>query len=375
MGAPKAHDWIMDLKPYVPGRAKADGIKHPVKMSANESSLGPSPKAVEAIKASANGVHRYPDPQSTALRDAIADVHGLKAAQIMCGTGSDELLTLLIHTYAGPGQEVIFSEIGFSVYPIQAQAAGATCVAVPNRDWAADVDGILAAVTDLTTMVIVDNPNNPTGAYLPWSEIERLHAGLPDHVLLVLDAAYGECCTASDYEAGEELVERAENVVMTRTFSKLYALAGLRVGWMYAPPAVMGAVERWRMPFNVANPAHDAALAAVKDQAYLDTVVSHTAEWRGWLTAELAALGLDVIPSQTNFVTVGFPDESPFTATEANAYLARHGYIVRYMGSMPGHLRITVGTEQENRAVISLIRGFMNGSGENIEVGTGEQVA
>jgi histidinol-phosphate aminotransferase len=352
----------MDLAAYVPGKAKADGVANPVKLSANESALGPSPKAVEAVQASAAGVHRYPDPQSSALRQAIAEVHGLNAAQIMCGTGSDELLTLLIHSYAGPGQEVIFSEIGFSVYPIQAQAAGATCVAVPNKDWAADVDGILAAVTDRTTMVIVDNPNNPTGAYLPWSEIERLHASLPGHVLLVLDAAYGECVTASDYEAGEELVARAENVVMTRTFSKLYALAGLRVGWMYAPPHVLDALERWRMPFNVANPAHDAALAAVRDQAHLDAVVSFTAEWRTWLTAELAALGLAVIPSQTNFVTVGFPTESPFTASECNNYLMRHGYIVRYLKPMPHHLRITVGSEQQNRAVLDLIRGFMSGT-------------
>lgn len=362
MGAPKAHDWIMDLDAYVPGKAKVDGVNNPVKLSANESAIGPSPKAIEAIKACAGGVLRYPDPASHDLIEAIAKVHGLQGDRIMCGTGSDELLTLLIHSYAGPGDEVIFSEIGFAVYPIQAQAAGATGVAVPNKDWAADVNGILAAVTDRTTMVIVDNPNNPTGAYLPWSEIERLHAGLPDHVLLVLDAAYAECVTAADYEAGEELVEKADNVVMTRTFSKLYALAGLRVGWMYAPAGVMDVVNRWRMPFNVSNPGQAGALEAVNDQAHLDKVVSFTAEWRDWLTAELTAIGLDVIKSQTNFLTVAFPGESPFTAAECNAHLMKHGYIVRVLPVMPGYLRITVGTEGQNRAIVSLIRGFMNGS-------------
>ncbi len=367
MGAPKAHDWIMDLAAYVPGKATADGVKNPVKMSANESALGPSPKAVEAIKASATGVMRYPDPASHDLIAAIAKVHGLRAERILCGTGSDELLTLLIHSYAGVGDEVIFSELGFSVYPIQAQAAGATLVPVPNKDWAANVDGMLAAVTDKTKLVIVDNPNNPTGAYLPWSEVERLQAGLPDHVLLVLDAAYAECVTAGDYEAGEELVDKFENVVMTRTFSKLYALAGLRVGWMYAPDHVVDVINRWRMPFNVSNPAHDAALAAVKDQAYLDEVVSFTAEWRDWLTAELTAIGLDVVKSQTNFVLVGFPEESPFTAEECNAYLMKHGYIVRKFGVLPNHLRISVGTETQNRGLISLIRGFMNGSPDELD--------
>jgi len=362
MGAPKAHDWIMDLEAYVPGKAKAEGVKNPVKMSANESALGPSPKAVEAIKASAGGVMRYPDPASHDLIEAIAKVHGLKAERIVCGTGSGELLGLLIQSYAGPDDEVVVAEISFSLYPIQVQAAGATLVTVPNKDWGADVDGILAAVTKRTKIVIIDNPNNPTGVHLPWGEVERLHAGLPDHVLLILDGAYAECVTAADFEAGEELVDRAENVVMTRTFSKLYALAGLRVGWMYAPSGVASVVQRWRLPFNVSNPGQVAAMEAVKDQAFLDQVISFTSNWRDWITAELTAIGLDVIRSQTNFVTVGFPTESPFTAAECNDYLMKHGYIVRALSVMPNHLRISVGTEAQNRGLISLIRGFMNGS-------------
>jgi histidinol-phosphate aminotransferase len=364
MPAPKAHDWIMDLNAYVPGRAHVHGVKDPVKMSANESAFGPSPKAVEAIKAAATKVMRYPDPASADLRDAIAEVHGLKAEGIICGAGSDEVLTLLIHTYAGPGDEVIFSQHGFMVFPIQTQAAGATGVAVPNKNWAADVDGILAAVTERTKIVIVDNPNNPTGAYLPWSEIERLHAGLPEHVLLILDAAYAECVTASDYEAGEALVEAAQNVVMTRTFSKMYALAALRVGWLYGPAHVVDALNRWRMPFNVCSTGQVAALAAVRDQKHLDAAVRHNNTWRDWMTAELSSLGLDVVPSETNFLLVEFPSESPFTALECNEYLTRNGYLVRALPSLKKHLRISIGTDEQNRAVTALIREFMNGSPE-----------
>lgn len=364
MPAPKAHDWIMGLAPYVPGRSHADGVKKVVKLSANESAFGPSPKAIEAIKTAADGVMRYPDPASADLREAIAKVHGLKAERILCGAGSDEGLTLLIHTYTGPGDEVIFSTYGFMVYPIQAQAAGATGVAVPNKNWAADVDGILAAVTDRTTMVIIDNPNNPTGAYLPWSEVERLHAGLPEHVMLVLDAAYAECVTAGDYEAGEALVDAASNVVMTRTFSKMYALAGLRVGWLYAPDAVIDALNRWRMPFNVCLSGQVAALAAVNDQKHLDAAVRHNNEWRDWMTAKLSALGLDVVPSETNFILVEFPHEAPFTAAACNDYLTQNGYLVRALPVLPHHLRISVGTDEQNRAVVQLITTFMSGNAD-----------
>lgn len=364
MAGPKAHNWIAGMAPYVPGKAKVDGVASPVKLSSNECVYGASPHALEAFKQSADTLLRYPEADSSELRQAIAGVYGLDAERIVCGAGSDDLLTLLIHSYAGPGDEVIYSQYGFMVYPVQTKAVGATGVAVPNKNWAADVDGILAAVTDKTKLVFIDNPNNPTGAYLPWSEIERLHAGLPESVLLVLDAAYAECVTAADYKAGEEMVERANNVIMTRTFSKMYALAGLRVGWGYGAPEIIDILNRVRMPFNVCLPGQPAAIAAVRDTAHLAASVAFNKEWRDELTASLSALGLDVVESQTNFVLVGFPQEGAFDAAAANAFLSKNGYIVRALPSLPHHLRISIGTADQNRAVIALLTEFMNGSPE-----------
>lgn len=364
MAGPKAHEWISGMAPYVPGKAKLEGISDPVKLSSNECVFGASPKALDAFKNAAGDVLRYPEADSSALRAAIADVYKLDADRIVCGAGSDDILTLLIHAYAGPGDEVIYSRYGFMVYPVQTKAVGATGIAVPNKNWAADADGILEAVTDKTKLVFIDNPNNPTGAYLRWSEIERLHAGLPEDVLLVLDAAYAECVTAEDYQAGESMVERAENVIMTRTFSKMYALAGLRVGWAYGPPAVIDILNRVRMPFNVCLPGQPAAIAAVRDTEHLAASVAFNKIWRDELTASLSALGLDVVESQTNFVLVGFPEQAPHDAASANAFLTKNGYIVRALPPLPQHLRISIGTAEQNRAVIALLTEFMNGSPE-----------
>jgi len=364
MAAPKAHDWIAGMAAYVPGKAKVDGISHPVKLSSNECAFGPSPEAVEAFAQAAEQVLRYPEADSAALRAAIAKAHGLENDRIICGAGSDDILTLLIHSYAGPGDEVIYSQYGFMVYPVQTKAVGATGIAVPNKNWAADVDGILAAVTSDTKLVFIDNPNNPTGAYLPWSEIERLHTGLPENVILVLDAAYAECVTAADYKAGAELVERAENVIMTRTFSKMYALAGLRVGWAYGPPAIIDVLNRVRMPFNVCLPGQPAAIAAVEDAEHLARSVEFNQEWRDAIIARLDAMGLDAVDSQTNFVLVGFPKDKGHSAKAANEFLMQNGYIVRALPSLPDHLRISIGRAEQNQAVLSLLTEFMNGSPE-----------
>ncbi len=365
MTPPKAHDWINTLAPYVPGRSHVAGVKHVVKISANESAFGPSPKAVKAFQENAEKLMRYPDGGSNDLREAIAGVHNLDVDQVICGAGSDDILTLLIHSYTGPGDQVIFSKYGFAVYPIQTQAAGATGIAVPNKaDFSVDVDGLLTAVTPQTKLIFIDNPNNPTGTYVPWAEIERLHAALPSEVILVLDGAYAECVTADDYQAGEALVARAENVIMTRTFSKIYGLASLRVGWAYGSASIIDTLNRVRMPFNVCLPGAAAATAAVKDQDYLEKAAGFNAVWRAWLAAGFKALGLDVVDSQANFLLVGFPDEAPFTAGECYEYLTKNGYLVRAFGDLPNHLRISVGLEQENRGVLELIRAFMNGSPE-----------
>lgn len=358
---PEAKSHILDLAPYVPGRAKAEGVAEPVKLSSNECIFGPSQRAIEALTPAPEQLLRYPDPESVDIRKALSDLHGLPLDNLICGAGSDELLTLLIHTYAGPGDEVIHSRYGFMVYPIQTKAAGATAVAVENKDWAADVDGILAAITEKTKLVFIDNPCNPTGAYLPWPEVERLHRALPETVLLVLDAAYAECVTAADYHAGEKLVAQAQNVVMTRTLSKQYALAGLRIGWAYGPDHVIDMLNRVRMPFNINSHGGKAAVAALTDQDHLKAGQSFNAEWREYLTAALAALGLDVVPSQTNFILVGFPDETPYTAEHAYHYLTRMGYLLRWLPGqgLKNHLRLTIGTPDQNRAVVALIQGFL----------------
>lgn len=364
MPMPKAHDYIMDITAYVPGRATAEGVANPVKLSANESVFGPSPKAVAAYKAIADGLALYPDGGSHDLREAVAETFKLDPAKLVFGAGSEELLSMLVSCYAGPGDEVIFPEVSFIIYPILTSVSGATSVLVPNGDtMAADVDGILAAVTSDTKIVMIDNPNNPTGAYNNWDEVKRLHAGLRDDILLILDGAYAECATAVDYQAGEALVESTNNVVMTRTFSKMYALAGLRAGWCYAPDNVCDVINRVRLPFALNLAAQAAARAAVLDVDHAKAAVEFNNEGRAYLTASLSALGLRVVPSQANFVFIEFPDEEPVTAKNANDFLTKNGYLLRHIkGPLTNNfLRLTIGTEQQNRSVVELLREFLDG--------------
>src|SRR5438067_7813705 len=256
---------ILDIAPYVGGESKAAGVERPIRLASNESALGPSPKAIAAYKALAGEIHRYPDGGAAELRAALGRHHGLDPARIVCGAGSDELIALLQRAYAGPGAEVLYSRHGFLMYPIGAKAVGATPIAVPEQALTADVDGFLARVTERTRLVFVANPNNPTGTYLSAEEVARLHAGLPANVVLAIDAAYAEFVNRNDYEPGIGLVNRAENVVMLRTFSKIYALAGLRLGWAYCPPTVADVLNRIRGPRNVNAAALAAGVAAGAD--------------------------------------------------------------------------------------------------------------
>ena len=306
---PEPRKGVMDIDAYVPGKHGAPGVAKIYKLSSNETPLGPSPKAVEAFKNASAELELYPDGQALALREAIGETHGLNPANILCGNGSDELLGMLARTYLGPGDEGIFTEHGFLVYKIEIQAAGATPVVVKERNERADVDAILAAVTPRTKAVFIANPNNPTGTYLPFEEVKRLQAGLRGDILLVLDAAYGEYVQRNDYEAGIELVSGNENVVMTRTFSKIYGLAGARIGWIYAPLPVIDAVNRVRGPFNLGSAAIAAGAAAVRDRAHIAKAKEHNAVWLAFLTDEISRLGLRVTPSAGNFLLVHFPDE------------------------------------------------------------------
>lgn len=358
---PQPKSGILDISAYVPGKSSAKGAKvH--KLSSNESPIGASTRAIEAFKAAAGKLELYPDGGATALREAIASRYGLQAENIVCGAGSDELLQLLAHAYLGPGDEAIYSEYGFLVYPIAISSNGATPVIAPETDYLADVDAILARVTARTRMVFLANPNNPTGRYLPFSEVKRLHAGLPKHVMLVLDAAYAEYVRRNDYEAGIELVATSDNVVMTRTFSKIHGLAALRIGWAYCPAHVADVLNRVRGPFNMNAPAIAAGAAAIADQEFVERAISHNENWLPWLTRELEAIGLTVTPSVGNFVLVHFPSDSRHNAHAADAYLQENGFVVRRMDAygLPGALRITVGTEEANRGLVSCLKAFLS---------------
>ncbi|MGE0845135.1 MAG: histidinol-phosphate transaminase [Flavobacteriaceae bacterium] len=357
---PIPREGVGKIAPYVPGKGGgASGKVH--KLSSNETPLGPSPKAIEAFREAAKSLELYPDGAASALREAIAARYGLDARRIVCGTGSDELLNLIAHAYLGPGDEAVFTEHGFLVYRLATLSAGGTPVVVKERDLTADVDAILAAVTARTKIVFLANPNNPTGTYLPIGEVRRLHAGLPRSVLLVLDAAYAEYVRRNDYESGIELVATFPNVVMTRTFSKIYGLAGLRLGWAYCPEAVADALNRVRGPFNVNGPAIAAGVAAIRDTAFLETAVSHNDRWLTWLSAEIAALGLQVTPSVGNFLLIHFPRDKGRTAADADAHLVGRGIYLRRLEpyGLPDALRLSVGSEEANRAVVEALREFM----------------
>jgi histidinol-phosphate aminotransferase len=360
MTVPRPQPGILGISPYRGGEAAVPGVARVAKLSSNETPLGPSPKAIAAYRALADALHRYPDGASHDLRQALARHHGLDAARIVCGNGSDELISLLAQAYCGPGDEVLYSRHGFLMYPIAAKARGATPVTAPERDLVADVDALLSKVTERTRIVFIANPNNPTGSYLPAAEMRRLRDGLPGGVLLVIDAAYAEYVGKNDYSPGVELVDAREDVVMTRTFSKIHGLAGLRVGWLYAPPAIVDVLQRVRGPFNVNAPAQAAAQAALADVAWTDAARTHNDIWLPWLARQIGAAGIEVAPSAGNFLLLRFP-ASPRDAAAADAFLRQRGFILRPMGGygLPDCLRMTVGTEEENRGVAAAIAGFM----------------
>lgn len=360
MSAPRPQSGILDITPYKGGQSTARGVERVIKLSSNESPLGPSPKAVAAYQARGAALNRYPDGASGALTEALARHFGIEPERIVCGNGSDEILALLTQAYAGPGDEVLYSQHGFLMYPIGARANGAVPVQAPERDLTADVEALLARVTPRTRILFLTNPNNPTGTYLSSEAVRRLHRGLPEDVLLVIDAAYAEYVGRNDYDPGLELARESRNVVMTRTFSKIYGLAALRVGWAYLPAEVADVLHRIRGAFNVNAAAQAAAVAALSDVAHVDASRTHNDIWLAWLMRELAALGLKVQPSVANFLLVRFP-AAPRDAAAAEAFLAGRGILVRGMAAygLGDSLRMTVGTEEENRLLLSALREFL----------------
>ena len=395
---PVANAGITDIAPYVGGKSKAKPGVRVVKLSSNETPLGPSPAALKAYLEAGATLHRYPDGNALALREAIAEVQKLPIDRLVCGAGSDELIAFLINAYTSPGDEVLYSQYGFLMYKIYAQAAGATPVAAPAKDLATDVDAIFASVTPRTKIVFIANPNNPTGSYLTKSEMQRLHAGLPAHVILAIDDAYSEYAApspsslegegrgggkpqahlervatpppnplpqgegefAGDYSDGRELVAASENTVMLRTFSKIHGLSALRVGWAYGPAHIIDVINRIRGPFNISGPAIEAAAAAMRDTAFAEKARLFNQQWLAWLSAELTKLGLKIHPSIANFLLVEFP-EGRHSAANANIALMERGYIPREVAGygLPQCLRITIGLEEDNKAVVKMLSDFL----------------
>ncbi|MDB5561326.1 histidinol-phosphate transaminase [Ramlibacter sp.] len=349
---------LLSIAPYVPGRSTAKPGVKATKLSSNESPLGASPRAIAAYKAAAEHLEVYPEGSSKILRTALGEVHGLDPERIICGNGSDDLLHLLAQAYLGDGDEAVMSQYGFSVYPIVTKAAGASIVMAPEADYSADVDALLDAVTERTRLVFLANPNNPTGTYIGAAELARLHAGLRPDILLVIDSAYAEYVTADDYDVGIDLVNRAENVVMVRTFSKM-GLAAIRIGWMYGPAHLIDAINRIRGPFNVNLPAQLAGAEATRDVEFTAKLKSYNAQWRGWLARSLGSNSLRVIPSQANFVLVLFNDAE--TAQRAFEALLEVGLIVREVSGsygIPNGLRISIGGEAAMRGVVAVLKDF-----------------
>lgn len=357
--SPKPH--ILGIHAYKPGKSSSDDGRALVKLSANENPLGTSPAALEALESARVEAATYPDPGSTALREAIGELHGLDPARIVCGTGSDELLNLAAQGYAGAGDEVLFSQFSFAVYDIAARRCGANPVEAPATDYTADVDALLAAVNERTRVVFLANPNNPTGTAIPADEVVRLHAGLPSSVLLVLDEAYGEYVDPALQRVGFDLAAAHSNVLVTRTFSKIYGLAAERIGWATGSPELIDTLNRIRGPFNVTVSGQKAAEAALKDQDFVKLSRDHNTKERTRFEAEIAQLGnhgLTAVTSEANFSLVLF--EGDLTAETALGALAEAGYAVRHLPGqgLPNALRITIGKTEDMDQVIAALRGL-----------------
>ena len=358
---PQPRPGVLDIAPYIPGKSTAPGVAKVFKLSSNETPLGPGASTIAAYRAVAEHLEDYPDGSASDLREAIGDVFGLDPARIVCGAGSDDLLNLIARAYLSDGDEAIHTAHGFLVYPIATMGTGAKPVVAPEINFTADVDAILKLVSPRTKVVFLANPNNPTGTYVPFDEVKRLQRALPGNVLLVLDAAYAEYVRRNDYESGIELVATTDNVVMTRTFSKIYGLAALRLGWMYGPAPVIDAINRVRGPFNVNAPAIAAGIAAIRDSAHVERSREHNTRWLTWLTEEIGKLGLPVTPSVANFVLIHFPQTKGRTAADADAFLTQRGLVLRQVGAykLPNALRMSVGTEEANRLVVKALAEFL----------------
>ncbi len=362
---PEPKPGILDISAYVPGKSK--GVRPDVvtvKLSSNENILGCSADAKATYLTAAERLNLYPDSTASILRSAVAGHFHLEPERLLFGCGSDEIFALLNQTYLEPGDNIVMGQFGFAAYAIGARACGGEVRYAPEPQLRTDVDGMLALVDEHTKLVFFANPSNPTGTIISDAEVRRLHEDLSPNVILVIDGAYAEFCSDPTFNVGLDLAREASNVVVTRTFSKLHGLAALRVGWAYAPAEVAAAVERIRLPFNTSIAAQEAAVVALSDFEFQARSVALVETWRPWLAQQIGGLGLDVTPSQANFLLIGFPKAPDSrTAKAGEAFLAERGYLVRGLTNygLPDHLRITIGLEEHNRAVVEALAAFMRG--------------
>jgi histidinol-phosphate aminotransferase len=358
---PEAKAGILDIEAYKPGKSTAEGVGAPVKLSANENILGCGGPAREAYLAGAGDLSLYPDGRGEILRAAVAKQYRLDPARLILGCGTDEVFALLSQAFLAPGDNIVQGEYGFGAYAIAARANQAEVKFAREVGYRIDIDAVLQCVDERTRLVFIANPANPTGTFISAAEVARLHADLPPDVLLVLDGAYAEFNTDPTFADGLDLAREAQNVVVTHTFSKIHGLAALRVGWAFAPIQAAEAVDRIRLPFNTSIPGQLAAVAALGDAEFRARSVAHVERWRPWLVQQIGGLGLEVVPSAANFVLIGFPNTPGRTAGEAWEYIARRGYILRAVGNygLPDHLRLTIGLEEHNRAVVAALADFL----------------
>ena len=345
---------ILEIAPYVGGASKLDGANRTIKLSANENPFGPSPKAAEAYRAMAEHLHMYPGTGAE-LRTAIAEVHGLEAEQIVCGAGSDEIIALLINAYVAEGDEVLYTEHGFTMFRLSTLAASGLPVAAPETDLTTDVDSLIARLSDRTKLVFVANPNNPTGTMIGQAELTRLADALPPQALLVIDGAYAEYLGPGETDGAVDIVRSRENVIMTRTFSKIHGLAAVRLGWCYGPQHVIDVLNRVRGPFNVTAAAQAAGEAAIRDVEYVEHCRITNEAWRDWLTKQIQSK-FPVTPSMGNFILVHTGDDTD----GVDSALKARGLIVRRVAEygLHHHLRISIGDEAACRAVAEVIAAY-----------------
>jgi histidinol-phosphate aminotransferase len=360
---PISHQYLYDIENYIPGKSKVgQNNKKIIKLSSNENALGASPKSLISYIDHAKDVFRYADGSCNNLRDALAKINNIDSSQIVCGAGSDEIIAFLTSAFAGVGDEIIYSQHGFLMYPISAKRVGAKAIKVKEKNLKTDPSAILSAINSKTKIIFIANPNNPTGSYLNKQELLNLISQIPKNILVVLDHAYQEFVTVDDYYDPIEIVNNNPNVVLTRTFSKIFGLASLRIGWCYSSKEIAETLNKIRGPFNVSGPAQVSAISALEDNDFVINSINHNKKWLEIYYQEfLSNQKITLYPSIANFILIDFFNEK--NCQIVNQKLLQESIILREMSGygLPSCLRLTIGTAEENEIVINKIKEILHG--------------